>query len=239
VRILLTRPEPEALRTAAALRASGHEVVVAPLLRIETIADAELGTGPWAAMLITSGNAVRAIAAHGRREELLDMPVLTVGDRSAQAMRDAGFTAISSASGNVGDLAELVASRVKPRSLLLYLAGEERSGDLAGILRGRNFTVDTVLIYRAVASDSLPPHAIDALNAGIDGVLHFSRRSAEAYVQAAQRAGAIETALKPVHFCLSARIAEPLAGAGAAAVRIASRPEEAALIDLVKQAEPD
>jgi uroporphyrinogen-III synthase len=93
--------------------------------------------------------------------------------------------------------------------------------------------VQTVLVYRASVADKLPRAAVDALAAGIDGVLHFSRRSAEAYVNAAQGSGLFTAALTgPVHYCLSARVAEPLNAAGAANIRIAARPEEAALLDL-------
>jgi len=233
VRILLTRPEADAERSAAALRARGHEAIVAPLLAIELVPDAELGAGPWAAILVTSANAVRAIAGHPRHDQLRGVAVFAVGSHSAQDMRAAGFTDVSSADGNVTDLANLVAARVTPGAPLLYLAGEERSGDLAGLLRAQNFTVHTALVYRAVVAADLPRHAIAALAAGIDGVFHFSRRSAEAYVNAARKAGLMEAALTtPVHFCLSARIAEPLIRAGAAKVRIAARPEEAALIAL-------
>ena len=66
VRLLVTRPRPEAERTAAILRAHGHDVVIAPLLRIEAVTDAEIGAGPWAAILVTSANAAPAIAAHRR-----------------------------------------------------------------------------------------------------------------------------------------------------------------------------
>ena len=63
--------------------------------------------------------------------------------------------------------------------------------------------------------------------------LHFSRRSAEAYVTAARNSGLLREALaKPVHYCLSGRIAEPLKDAGATNIRIAARPDEAALIEL-------
>jgi uroporphyrinogen-III synthase len=233
VRVLLTRPQADAERTAAALRARGHEVIVAPLLDIELLPDADLGAGPWAAILVTSANAVRTIATHRRRDELRGVPVFTVGRHTAQAMREAGFTAVVSADGNVTDLAKLVAARIKPQQELLYLAGERRSGDLASLLRAQNFAVQTALVYRAIAADRLPHHAADALAAGIDGVLHFSRRSAEAYVNAARNAGVQEAALtKPVHYCLSARVAEPLKEAGAVDVRVAARPEEGALIAL-------
>jgi uroporphyrinogen-III synthase len=233
VRVLLTRPQADAERTALALRARGHEPIIAPLLELEILSDAALGAGPWTAILVTSANAVRAIAGHTRRDELRGVAVFTVGERSAKAMRDCGFTDVASAGGNVTDLANLVAGRLPPAARLLYLAGEERSGDLAGALRNQDFTVDTALVYRAVIATTLPQPAAIALAAGLGGVLHFSRRSAEAYVNAAGNAGLLEAALnKPTHFCLSARIAEPLTRAGAANIRVAARPEEAALIEL-------
>jgi uroporphyrinogen-III synthase len=235
VRLLLTRPEPDAQRTAAALRQRGHTVVVAPLMRIESLSDAEISAGPWTAILITSANAAHAIAAHPRRNALARLPVFAVGDRSAQAMRDSGFADVSSADGGVGDLARLVGERAPPGSSLLYLAGAERSGDLAAKLGSRNFTVQTIVVYRAVAAARLPPVATDALAQRIDGVLHFSRRTAEAYVNAARGGGLLESALKPAHFCLSAQIAEPLAEAGASTVHVAQRPVEAALIELLHQ----
>jgi uroporphyrinogen-III synthase len=235
VRLLLTRPEPDAQRTAAALRQRGHTVIVAPLMRIESLSDAEIGAGPWTAILITSANAAHAIAAHPRRNALARLPVFAVGDRSAQAMRDSGFVDVSSADGGVGDLARLVGERMTPGSSLLYLTGAERSGDLAAKLGSRNFTVQTIVVYRAVAAARLPPAAIDALAQSIDGVLHFSRRTAEAYVNAARGGGLLESALKPAHFCLSAQIAGPLAEAGASTVHVAQRPVEAALIELLHQ----
>jgi uroporphyrinogen-III synthase len=236
VRLLLTRPEPDVQRTATALRAQGHDVAIAPLLRIVPIADAPIGVGPWAAILITSANASHAISAHARVRPLRALPVFAVGRRSAEAMASAGFADVTSADGNVNDLARLVAARLRPAARLLYLAGEERSGDLAGDLCARGFAVETTPIYRAIAATGLPPAAADALAAGIDGVLHFSRRSAEAYVEAAQAAGMLAKALKPVHFCLSAQVAEPLAQAGAADIRVAGRPNEAALFALIAAA---
>jgi uroporphyrinogen-III synthase len=233
VRLLVTRPEPDAERTAAMLRAQGHTVAIAPLLRIEAIADAKLGPGPWAAILITSANAAAAIAPHARLAELKALPVWAVGRRSAQAMTDAGFANVASADGDVHDLAALVAAQPKPEAPLLYLAGEERSGDLAGALRARGFATETATVYRAIAADTLPRTAAAALADGIDGVLHFSRRSAAAYADAARASGAPADALEPIHFCLSKQVAEPLRGAGAADIRVADRPAEAALIALI------
>ena len=233
MRLLVTRPQPDAERTAAALRVRGHTVVVAPLLRIEAVADAEIGTGPWATILVTSANAAPAIAGHRRFAEVLALPVFAVGERSAQAMRAAGFADVSSADGDVRDLANLVAAQLKPPARLLYLTAEDRSGDLVGALRSLRFVVDVVVVYRAVTAETLPAEAAAALTYGIDGVLHFSRRTAETYVSASRGAGLLVSALRPVHYCLSAQVAEPLARAGAADIRIALQPTEAALIALI------
>jgi uroporphyrinogen-III synthase len=236
VRLLLTRPEPDVQRTAAALRAQGHDVIVAPLLRIEPAPEAQIGAGPWAAILITSANAAHAAAAHAHVAPLRALPVFAVARRSADAMAAAGFADVTSADGNVSDLSRLVAARMPPAAPLLYLAGEDRSGDLAGDLHTRGFAVETVIIYRAIVTSGLPPALADALASGIDGVLHFSRRSAETYVDVARAAGTVANALKPVHFCLSAQVAEPLAQAGAADVRVAARPNEAVLLALIDAA---
>jgi len=166
VRLLVTRPEEDAERTAASLRARGHSVVVAPLLHIEALPDAEIGSGPWAAILVTSANAAFAIARHPRGAELKNVPVLAVGERSAQAMRAAGFAEVISAGG---DLARLAAERLKQGVPLLYLAGTDRSGDIAGDLRAQNYTVRTAVIYHAVAATALPRAAAEALAGGIDG----------------------------------------------------------------------
>lgn len=234
MRLLLTRPEPDAQRTAQVLRAKGHDVIAAPLLHIEPLADAAIGNGPWAAILITSANAAHAIATHPRGAHLRSVPVLAVGGRSAEAAAAAGFADVTSAEGNVADLARLVAEKFKPAAVpLLYLAGEDRAGDLAGELRAKGFAVEMKIIYRAVAAASLPASASDALAHGVDGVLHYSRRTAEAYVATARAAGLLASALKPVHFCLSKRVAQPLAEAGAVDIRVTPRPEEAALIALI------
>ena len=47
-------------------------------------------------------------------------------------------------------------------------------------------------------------------NDKIDAVLHFSRRSAENYVNGAKDAGLAAKALAPRQLCLSAQVAEPL-----------------------------
>jgi uroporphyrinogen-III synthase len=229
MRLLVTRPEPDNARTAAALRAQGHEVVLAPLLHIESVANAELGRPPWAAILLTSANGARALVDHPRRDELLALPVLAVGRSSAEAARTAGFADVTSADGDARDLARLAAQRFAGAGQpLLYLAGEDRSGELAVL----GLAVHTAVVYRAAQAERFPPAVRAALEQGdIDGVLHFSRRSVESYLECGRDVAG--PSLKPAHYCLSARAAEPLRLAGALRIHIAPQPDEASLLALV------
>jgi uroporphyrinogen-III synthase len=230
VRLLLTRPEADGARTAAALRARGHEVVLAPLLRIELV-DFALPDGPWSAVVMTSANAARAVVNHPRREALIAAEAFAVGRHTAEAARAAGFRTVHSADGDKDDLADLLrARRGEASAPLLYLTGEDRAGDLAA----GDTPVVTVVAYRAVKAQHFAPEVAAALaHREVDGVLHFSTRSAQAYLDCASRAGIREAALAPVHICISRQVAQPLAAAGAAAIRIAPRPDEAAMLELI------
>lgn len=235
MRLLVTRPDPQGEQTAAALRARGHEVTSAPLLKIET-QPADFGNAQWTAIAVTSANAVRAIASHPRLAEILALPAFTVGGRTAQAAREAGFTNVISADGDADALAALIVGMLPPESALLYLAGEDRAGDLAAMLGSQNISVQTAVVYRAIPARALPAAVREKLMAGtIDGMLHFSRRSAQTFIAAAQAGEGWDNSLKCHHFCLSMQVAEPLVEAGARHIHVAATPDEAAVLDLVGQ----
>jgi uroporphyrinogen-III synthase len=232
VRLLVTRPEPDGERTAALLRSRGHEVLTLPMLHIEAIADAALGSGPWAAVLFTSANAVWAVAAHPRFGELVGLPAYAVGARTRAAAAAAGFAPVRSADGDVHALARLVAAELQGASLpLLHPAGDARAGDLAGALRQHGLAVATAVVYRSVMATDLSPELRDALALGaIDSVLHYSARTAAAFMAAVMRAGLRDRVIGMRHLALSEQVAEPLVAAGVAAPEVAREPNEAALL---------
>jgi uroporphyrinogen-III synthase len=227
MRIVVTRPQADGERTAAALEALGHEVLIAPLMRIEPIA-ADLA-GTWSAIVITSTNALQAAAAPRFKR----LPVFAVGGRTAEAARQAGFATVSAANGDTKDLVRLIGARsAGAKAPLLYLAGEDRAGDLVAELAARGIGAELRVVYRAVA-EPFPPVLAAALEAGdVDAVLHFSRRSAELFIEGARASGVAGPAEDVRHLCLSAQVAEPLAGASR--IAIAARPEEAALTALLR-----
>jgi len=234
MRLLVTRPEPDATRTAEILRARGHEVLVAPLLATLTIT-ADFA-GSCDGVLMTSANAARALSAHPRAGELMELPCLTVGGRTAEAARAAGFRHVQSADGALGELADLVTARFDRSARLLYLAGEDRAGDLAVDLARRGITVETVVIYRAVAAEKLPPHLTQALRENmLDGALHYSRRSVATLLTFAGQAGIATVLTTLTHYCLSEDVAAPLREVAAGRIAVAPRPDEASLLALIQE----
>jgi len=232
VRILITRPAPDNARTAAALRRSGHEVALSPLLEMEAIS-AEIPDRNFSAVVLTSGNAARALQMHPLGNKLLSLPVFAVGSHTAEVARDVGFREVHAAAGDKQQLLELLHSRCSGAcDPLLYLAGEDRAGEL--VPQAPTFTIVTAVIYRMVKRGRLDAAVETALvKREIDGVLHFSRRSAETYLECARHAGIERPALSPIHYCLSQQVAEPLASAGASAIRVALQPDERGLLDLL------
>jgi uroporphyrinogen-III synthase len=234
VRILVTRPQPRADATALALRARGHEPIVTPLSEIELLSEVDVKSGPWDAILLTSANGLGGIASFARNSQRRGVPIFAVGDVTAKAARDMGFTQVTSARGNVNDLIKLVTARLKPPARLLYVAGAERSGDLAGALREQDFEVDLVVVYRLMPARVLPEAAAAALAAeNVDAVLHFSRAAAETFLNATRNSNLLAAALnKPIHLCMSEQVALPLRDAGAVRVQIAAQPNEEALLEV-------
>ena len=235
--LLVTRPQPAADVTAAALRMRGHDVILAPVLRVEAV-DFELGPGPWSAVLLTSANAVHAISRYERRAELTGLPAIVAGERSAEAARALGFRHVIAKDGGVAGLARLAAASIgERRDPLIYLAGEDRAGDLAADLAAEGLSVETVVVYRAVQTSKLPQDVQDAVAAGrVDGVLHFSRRSAEAFLLSGEASGLSDRIRALRHYCMSAQVAEPLQAAGAGSILVAQRPDEAAVLGLIEPA---
>jgi uroporphyrinogen-III synthase len=240
--VLVTRPEPDNEATAAALRARGFEVLLAPMLRFEALAFQDDADAHYHAVVVTSANALRGFERHPSGRRLLKLPLFAVGEHTANAARRVGFGNVIAAQGDVAGLREAVLASVKAKQLkkagtLLYLAGADLARDLAGDLGERGFTVVTHTTYRMIPVAELPPAACEGFaSSRIAAVLHYSRRSARAFLQAAQSGGVEISALAIPQCCISDAVASVVRDAGATQVLTASRPDENALLEALKRA---
>jgi uroporphyrinogen-III synthase len=240
--VLVTRPQPDDAVTAAALRAKGFETLQAPMLRFEPVAFFDDLDAQYGAVIVTSANALRGIEPHLAGSRLLKLPLFAVGDRTAVAARNAGFGNVIAADGDAASLRDCVlasvrAKELKKASTLLYLAGADLARDLAGELGERGFNVVTHTTYRMIPVSSLPREVCDAFAASrIEAVLHYSRRSARAFLEATQACGVEISALAIPQCCISDAVALIVRDAGAAQVMVARSPDENALFEALDRA---
>jgi uroporphyrinogen-III synthase len=240
--VLVTRPQPDDEATAAGLRARGREVLLAPMLRFEPVGFNDDADARYGAVIVTSANALRGIESDLAGYRLHKLPLFAVGEHTAAAARRAGFANVIAANGDATSLRDAVLAAVKSKTLkkastLLYLAGADLARDLAGELGERGFTVVTHTTYRMIPSASLPREVCDAFAAnGIEAVLHYSRRSARAFLEAARAAGVEISALAIPQCCISDAVAAILRDAGASHVVVARTPDENAVFEALDRA---
>jgi uroporphyrinogen-III synthase len=227
MRLLLTRAAEDCERTRAKLEALGHTVLVSPVLVFESTGKA-WPRHPPEGLIATSARAFAVMDAS--HPDVLAVPLFLVGARTEAAARRHGFTGPATVTPNA---AALVAILTKlPAMRLLYLAGVDRKPDLEAGLAAFRHQLMVIETYEAVAAASLTSEAVAALRDGtIDGVLHYSRRSAEIFLALAATAEIDPT--RTMHLCLSSDVAAPIHEAGCGHVRIASTPDETAMQSLI------
>jgi uroporphyrinogen-III synthase len=240
VTILVTRAEPDNAATADALHQRGFDALLAPLLRFEPLPIRHDDTVRYAGLIVTSANALRAIRSHPLSGQLIDLPVYAVGRRTANAARQTGFANVHSADGDVTALRKLVADAIpkrERRAPLLYLSGSDISGDIASALAGDGIAVTTLTVYRMIPVADLDDGVRAAFAAQtIEAVLHYSPRSAAAFVSAIRSAGLEIAALALPQVCISEAVARVLREAGATRLVVAETPQETAVIDALERA---
>lgn len=227
-RIWITRASPGAEATAARLRVMGLEVLVDPLLEVRDLSPAIDLTGV-AALAFTS---VNGVAAFARLHPDRTRTVFAVGDRTARAAREAGFTDVVSADGDVEALAALIAGQAAGLDgAVLHPSAREPAGDLISPLESAGLSARRIVVYETL--DRAPaPKTLAALGA-LDVVLLHSPRAARELAEILGERPAPNLRA----FCLSAAVAQPLLAlvqaGGLASVAFAPHPSETALIDLL------
>ena len=234
MRLVVTRPEPDASAMAEVLRARGHEVVVEPMLSIEPARGAMPPLDGVAALVATSVNALRAIAGRPEVPALLALPIYTVGPATAAAARQLGFATVIEGGGSADALLPVLIARVPRGTELLHLAGDIVAGDLATPLSQAGIGLETVIVYRSSGRSALSPAFEAALRHGeADGVILMSPRTAQVFATLVTQAGLVKDARRVVCFCISQSTALALAGLTPPSIRISERPDLLSLLTLI------
>ena len=229
VRMLVTRPEPDASETAARLNALDIETVIDPLLTARTLSTSLPPAEGFAGLAVTSANALRALDDRGDLSGYRGLPLYAVGDRTAAFARRHGFEQVVSAQGNADDLVALLA-KAGLKGPILYPAARHQAGRLGKALAPYGIMVITAAVYDMVPATALGETARAGLASGaISAALFYSRRTAETF---ARLAGDLRDRTRLGMLCLSETVAAPLIAAHFVRVALADHPSEEAMMGL-------
>jgi uroporphyrinogen-III synthase len=229
--MLVTRPEPDATDTAARLAALDIEPVKLPLFERKTLNTSLPDADGFAALALTSANALRALADRGMVARYQNIPVLTVGDHTAREALALGFKTVSSAGGHFGDLVEHIAHQ-NLQGPVLYPAGQQLTGDLAKSLAPLGIMVVTARVYDMPAITEIPQETLDEIEAAkLAAALFYSRRAAQTFAALTEALSAKGRSRLAV-LCLSENVAAPLIANRFVRASLADYPSEEAMMAL-------
>ncbi len=228
--ILITRPEPQAGRLAALLRAEWGtrvNICLSPLMRTEFLS-LNLPDGPFATLLLTSEAGAEAAGRLLAAGTTLPPDCACVGHRTAGAARALGFRVIAEYPTASALLAALLANPVGP---CLYMHGRDVTLPLDQMLTKAGVAARGAVAY-VQHEVPLAPEAIRVLKAGPAVVPLYSARSARLFLMAVPAA-----AMSMVYPCaLSGAVAQALPADLAERALIAETPDGAGMLTAIRRA---
>lgn len=231
--ILITRPEEDAKDFAEDVRQAGFQPLIAPMLNIAALKFDVPDLVDYQALLFTSANAVRVFTD---RCDDRNIPVYTVGTRTAQVAQKAGFETVYSAEGTGLDLVDLVTAELRGEGgKLLHVRGVHVAVDVDDLLNDEGFGVDTLVVYEARPADDISAEIRGFIKAGdVEAVTFFSKRTAEQFIKLVQKHN-LEGALTGIKsLCISASVLEYVQVLSWQETYKSVQPDRAALLELLK-----
>jgi len=232
IRVLVTRPEPGASRTARRLEAQGFEPILLPLTETTALPFDRAAIPNAVAVAVTSANAVRH-APKGLVAALAALPCHAVGRRTADACRAAGFSIVDEGPGNAEALADAIAAGLAGKEIV-YLCGRVRFAGFEERLAAAGVKVHAIETYDTIEVDHGDADMLARLSGGtVEAVLLYSAKATAALARLIARPAMRRFFDTSEFLALSARVAKPLDGIAAPRIRIASQPDEDALLKLL------
>ena len=232
-RVLVTRPQPGAARTAARLEALGFEPVLLPLSETTTLPVNAHDAPPDAvAVAITSANAIR----HAPKQliaALVRLPCHAVGRKTAKAAREAGFVSVNEGPGDADALADQMAAALSGTTIV-YLCGRVRLPTFEERLATADIGVVPVETYDTLElRHESAAVATQLAGKPLNAVLLYSAKAASAFAALAGRPELDHLFGSAIFFCLSGRVAAALSTVHGEKIRVSPEPNEPALLALL------
>jgi uroporphyrinogen-III synthase len=207
-RVLVTRPEPGATRTAERLASLGYEPIKMPLsetLGLQPKFDQEqidfvIATSAQAFSWLPEDIAAR----------LADLPTFVVGTATGDAAKSAGFKHVHVCGNGISELLVLLQGRLSAHTKSLYLCGKVRRPELEQSLRNRDTPFEIIEVYDTI----LVSYSTDKLkflrDIFVDAVLVTSVTNAQALTHLIEAHNLSQAFENTTFICQSQRIADGL-----------------------------
>ncbi len=195
---LLTRSEKSSQKNLSS--------ITQPLFLISRIDNLQPINQELQAVLITSSAAVFALKKLAVKKDVL---VLAVGKKTADEVKKLGYKNVLFANNSAASLLDLALNNVKNKDLIIYLAGEKITLDLAEKLSKQNFNAQKIVVYKTIEIEKFSGTTIDEIKIGNVGeVWIYSKNSLRIFYKLAQKHNLLECLSEIKILCLSQEIAE-------------------------------
>ncbi|HEX7072687.1 MAG TPA: uroporphyrinogen-III synthase [Hyphomicrobiaceae bacterium] len=240
MRLLVTRPEPDATALRAHLIAQGHEVLTEPLITIKFDNADPIELDEVQALIATSRNGLRALAASPALEQARSLPLFAVGPGTAATAKALGFQHVIEGPGTGRQLVSFIVEHAEVNGgPLLHLAGDVLAYDFASELSRLGYHVLRPVVYETETATRLSGStAARIANGQIEGVLLLSPRTAATFAALIKAHGLTEAARRLIYFCISQAAAAQLEEIAPVKVEIASEPNLQEVLALTARATP-
>lgn len=220
---------------AEKLRHEGFQAALAPMTEYIAIAGVVPDLASCQALIFSSAEAVRVFSIRSKDRHL---PVLTVGEATAETARRAGFMNVYSAGGGSEDIVGLIRTHAEGLSLkkILHPCSEDTPATLGKSALSSGVEVVHLPVYKAQLRNAIPEDVLRMLRrGGLDAVTFFSARAAENFVRLTEQEGLWSAAAKMDFFCISARVAAALDSSLCRRIHVAEHPDMESVMDVLRR----
>lgn len=236
--VLITRPRSDGESFQAKIEQLGWRATLEPLIDIvpNPIEPADIQDA--GALIATSRNALRSLAASPALKAALPLPLLAVGPGTAALARKFGFENIVEGDGTGASLVpEIVRLSKTHVGTFIHLAGDVLAFDLVAALAPEHIPIRALTVYRSIAAKTITPQVAEALrNEDIDVVALMSPRTAETWSRLAETLSPPANLSAVTYVCISENVAKALSMRPPAQnIAIAARPNLDELFVVLKR----
>ncbi len=236
MRLLITRPEPDASKLADVLRGLGHYTYIEPLMQLE-FREIEISLKNVQGLIFTSRNALRWVARKANLKEMAELPAFVVGPATASLAKSLGFRRVFEGGGTAKDLLNVINAHAQvSNDRLLHISGKDVASDMLPWLEAFGLNAERVVVYDSVSADTISSGNLERIKNGeIDAVLLMSPKTGEVWSKLLKTNWYLISDGIPAAFCISEATAEPFKNMENVSIRVARKPNIEELLALIDE----